>query len=117
MSTTAIDVSKSVPHERWIEFFDQFSDGNYGRHISIEIIGSEIGDEELIQDAPLMAMIYDPPKKGDCLTIEMGQNEVIYAHTVDEPTEVLTGQDANGKMMAISVKDAAGNQTVIKLAN
>jgi hypothetical protein len=22
MSTTTIDVSKSVPHERWIEFFD-----------------------------------------------------------------------------------------------
>jgi hypothetical protein len=35
-----------------VEFFDQFSDGNRGRHISIETLDSELGDEELIQNAP-----------------------------------------------------------------
>jgi len=49
-----IEVSKSLPRERWGEFFDQFSDGNRGRHISIESISSELGDEELIQNAPLL---------------------------------------------------------------
>jgi Family of unknown function (DUF5335) len=115
MNTNIIGISKSIPRERWVEFFDQFSDGNYGRHISIEVIDSELGNEELIRDVPLMAMIYDPPNKGDFLTIEMGLNEVIYAHTVDEPLEVLTGQDENGKMMVMSIKDAAGIQTLIKL--
>jgi hypothetical protein len=79
---------KSVPRERWGEFFDQFLDGNRGRHISIEIIGGELGDAELVQNAPLMAMIYDRPGKGDDLVIEVGQDEVTYAHTVDLPTEV-----------------------------
>ena len=84
-----IDINKSVPSERWLEFFDQFADGNRGRHISIEILGSELGDEELIQNAPLMAMVYvggasqneNPPKKGNKLTIETGKDEVTYAHT------------------------------------
>jgi hypothetical protein len=112
-----IEINKSISPERWLEFFDQFSDGNRGRHISIEILGSELGDEELIQNAPLMAMVYDPPSKGNKLTIETGRDEVYYAHTVDSPTEVLTGQDANGIMLAVRIGDAAGTQTLIKLAS
>lgn len=113
--TNKIDISKSVPREQWGEFFDQFSDGNRGRHISIEIIGEELGDAELIQNAPLMAMVYDRPGKGDDLVIEVGQDEVIYAHTVDSPTEVLTGQDSNGLMLAVWISDAAGVKTLVKL--
>jgi len=118
-----IDINKSVPSERWLEFFDQFADGNRGRHISIEIFSSELGEEELIQNAPLMAMVYvggtsqneNPLGKGNKLTIETGKDEVTYAHTVDSPTEVLTGQDANGIMLAVRIGDAAGTKTLIKL--
>jgi Family of unknown function (DUF5335) len=121
--TTKIDINKSIPQERWLEFFDQFADGNRGRHISIlilrgsanEILGAELGDLELIQNAPLMAMVYDPPNQGDKLTIETGKDEVTYAHTVDSPTEVLTGQDANGIMLAVQIRDATGIPTLIKL--
>jgi hypothetical protein len=110
-----IDINKSIPSEKWLEFFDQFSDGNRGRHISIEILGTELGDEELIQNAPLMAMVYDPPKHGNKLTIETGKDEVTYAHTIDDLKEVLTGQDANGIMLAVQIRDATGIPTLIKL--
>ena len=110
-----IDINKSVSREQWGEFFDQFSDGNRGRHLSIESISSELGDEELIQDAPLMAMIYDRPAKGDDLVIEVGKDQVTYAHTIDSPTEVLTGQNSNGQIVAIWISDAAGTKTLIKL--
>ncbi|MEH1799722.1 DUF5335 family protein [Nostoc sp.] len=110
-----IDINKSVPRERWGEFFEQFSSGNRGRHISIEIIDSELGDEELIQNAPLMAMVYDRPGKGDDLVIEVGRDEVTYAHTIDSPTEVLTGQNSNGVMIAVWISDATGTKTLIQL--
>ncbi|MEG4576656.1 DUF5335 family protein [Microcoleus sp. N3A4] len=113
--TNKIDINKSVPRQRWGEFFDQFTDGNRGRHISLEIIGSEVGDAELIKNAPLHAIIYDRPGKGDDLVIEVGGDEVTYAHTIDSPTEVLTGQDSNGVMMAVRISDAAGTQTLIQL--
>jgi Family of unknown function (DUF5335) len=77
-----IELSKSVSSEQWGEFFDQFSDGNRGRHISIENISSEFGDEELIQNVPLMAIVYDRPGKGNDLVIEVGEDEVTYAHTM-----------------------------------
>jgi hypothetical protein len=74
-----------------------------------------VSNETLIKNAPLLAMVYDPPAKGNDLTIEVGKSEVDYAHTIDSPVEVLTGQDSNGKMMAISIMDVAGTQTLIKL--
>lgn len=110
-----IDISKSVPRERWGEFFDQFSNGNRGRHISIEIIDSELDNAELIQNAPLMAMVYDRPGKGDDLVIEVGQDEVTYAHTIDSPTEVLTEQNSNGVMIAVRISNTAGTKTLIQL--
>jgi hypothetical protein len=110
-----IELSKSVPSEQWGEFFDQFSDGNRGRHISIENISSEFGDEELIQNVPLMAIVYDRPGKGNDLVIEVGEDEVTYAHTIDAPTEVLTGQISSGQIVAFWISDAAGSKTLIKL--
>lgn len=110
-----IELSKSLPREQWGEFFDQFSDGNRGRHISIENISSELGDEELIQDAPLMAIVYDRPGKGNDLVIEVGEDEVTYAHTIDAPTEVLRGQISSGQIVALWISDAAGSKTLIKL--
>jgi Family of unknown function (DUF5335) len=110
-----IELTKSVPPERWGEFFDQFSDGNRGRHISIEIISPEFGDEELIKNAPLMAMVYDRPGKGNDLVIETGKDEVTYAHTVDSPTEVLTGQSESGRMLAVWISDATGTKILVKL--
>lgn len=111
----SIEISKPLPRERWGEFFDQFSNGNRGRHISIENISSEFGDAELIQNAPLMAIIYDRPGKGNDLVIEVGKDKVTYAHTVDAPTEVLTGQSSSGQIVALWISDAAGTKTLIEL--
>jgi Family of unknown function (DUF5335) len=110
-----IDISKSVPRERWAEFFDIFSNGNRGRYISVELISSEFGDKELINNAPLMAMVYDKSDEANNLEIEVRKDEVTYAHTVDAPTEVLTGQNSDGVMMAVQIADTMGTKTLIKL--
>ncbi len=113
--TTKIDITKTLPQKGWGEFFDQFSNGNRGRYISIESIDVELGDEELIQNAPLMAMVYDRPGKGNDLVIEVGKHQVTYAHTIDAPTEISTGQDALGQIIVICINDASGTKTLVKL--
>jgi hypothetical protein len=42
-------------------------------------------------------------------------NEVTYAHTIDSPTEVLTGQNSNGVMIAVRISGATGTKTLIQL--
>jgi Family of unknown function (DUF5335) len=112
---TKIELTKSVPQARWGEFFDMFTNGNRGRHISIESIDPEFGDLELIKDAPLLSMVYDRPDKGNDLMIEVGVDEVFYTHTVDSPSEVMTAQNSVGEMVALSISDASGIKTVIQL--
>lgn len=114
-STNTIDLSESIPSKQWGEFFDQFSINNSGRNISIEIINPELGNEELVKDSPLLAMIYDRPGKGDNLAIEVGRKEVTYAHNVEAPTSVSTGQNNQGDTIAISITDPTGTQTLVKL--
>jgi hypothetical protein len=61
------------------------------------------------------ANVYDRSGKGNDLVIETGKEEVTYAHTVDAPTEVLTGQSESGRMLAVWISDATGTKTLVKL--
>jgi len=110
-----IDLSKTLSSERWGEFFDRFSVSNRGRHIAIEIIDPDLGDQELIKNAPLLAMIYDRPDKGDNLAIEVGKDQMTYAHTVQSPRDISTGQNASGDIVAIWITDVTDRKTLIKL--
>lgn len=113
--TNTIALSKSIPQSQWEKFFDQFSSDHRGRHIEIEIVDPEFGDEELIKNAPLLSMIYDRPDKGDNLAIEVGKNEMTYGHTIDSPKEISTGENSNKEIVAIQIEDANGRKTLIKL--
>jgi hypothetical protein len=47
--TNTIALSKSLTPVQWEQFFDQFSGDHRGQHITIKIIDSELGDQELRQ--------------------------------------------------------------------
>jgi hypothetical protein len=110
-----IDVTKTVSTKQWEKFFDRFSTINYRRHISVKVVDSE-GDQELVNNALLLAMIYDRPGKGDNLAIEVGKDEMTYGHSIDAPTQILTGEDSNGEIMAIWIAEATGRKTLVKLS-
>jgi hypothetical protein len=108
-------VNKQIPQDRWVEFFDQFTNGNRGRLIKLEIVDQESGDEISIQNAPLWSLVYDPVDKGNDLMIATGRDEVTYAHTVLAPKIVLEAQDTNGKVVALEILDQSNNQTILTL--
>ncbi len=107
--------NKQIPQDRWVEFFDQFTNGNRKRLIKLEIVDRESGDEIPIQNAPLWSLVYDPVDKGNDLTIETGRDEVNYAHTVPAPKIVWERQDSNGKVTALEIIDEGNTQTILHL--
>lgn len=111
---TISKLSQFLPYERWSEFFDQFSNRNRRRLISIEILDST-GNQILVQNLPLITMVYDCPGKGDDLVIEVGKEDVSYAHTIGSPTDILMAQNAIGEIISICVWDASKRKTLIKL--
>jgi len=38
-----------------------------------------------------------------------------YGHSIDAPTEVLTGETAKGEIMAIWIAEATGRKTLVKV--
>ncbi|MBE9043561.1 DUF5335 family protein [Pleurocapsales cyanobacterium LEGE 10410] len=107
--------NKQIPQERWVEFFDQFTNGNRKRLIKLEIVDRESGDLVAIKNAPLWSLVYDPVDKGNDLTIETGRDEVNYAHTVLAPKIVWERQDSNGKVTALEIIDEGNTQTILHL--
>jgi len=112
--TQATVPSPLIPSEKWGVFFDEFSTNHRGRSISIEVIDAESGDQEVVHNAPLLAVIYDRPGKGDNVMIEVGQDEVVYAHTIAGPAEVLTRHNPEGVLTAVLIADGVGAKTLLQ---
>jgi Family of unknown function (DUF5335) len=113
--TTKTELTRSVPSARWGEFFKQFTSVNRGKHILVKSINPQIGNLELIEDAPLLSMIYDRLGKGNGLMIEVSEGQASHAHIIDSPVEILTGQNSIGEMVAVWISGASGVKTIISL--
>lgn len=101
-----------VPRDQWRTFFDQLSMAHRGQLLTIQIIRPAFRDQDLIRNVPLLAIIYDRPGKGDNVMIEMGHDQVTYAHTIHTPTEVATEQNIHLMMWIV---DATGTKTAIEI--
>lgn len=113
MPNLHIKSSKQILQPQWVAFFDMLSDGKRGRKIKLNVSDPDAGDFEPIRGTPLLAIVCDPPNKGNDIVIETGKTEVNYAHTVNAPTEVWEAKDENGKLIALEIKDKTGTQTII----
>ncbi|MFZ5624653.1 MAG: DUF5335 family protein [Gemmatimonadota bacterium] len=111
-----IKVTDRVPTERWVEYFDKFSDGYHGRTVSLTVLDPSLGDEELIRQEPLQGIVYDPVGKGDDMVIETGQDTVEYRHIVRAPREVWVARDTAGAVIAMRIDASDGSATLVGLA-
>ena len=115
MSNQHILSNQQITHDRWVEFFDQFTHDNQGRLIKLEIVNRERGDEIPIQNATLWSLVYAPVPQGNELTIATGEDEVTYAHTIHAPKIVWSAQDAHGQVVALEIIDESNTQTILHL--
>lgn len=106
-------INQPVERERWTEYFKQLTNSNQGRLISLEVIGEEIGDQQPVDNQPLMSVIYDPKSQSEDLTISIGREQVAYSHIVSNLSEVQEAHDENGKVVALEMNDQSGNQTIM----
>lgn len=108
--------SKQISEDRWVEFCDTVTDGNRGRKVTIELAESS-GDRTLIKEASFLSLVCDPAGKGNDITIETGESQVNYAHTVTAPTEVTENQAESGKLAALEINDKEGTKTLVSFSS
>jgi hypothetical protein len=117
MARIASDETKKIARERWEEWCDTFTNGNAGRPIGIEIVGSVAGDQTLAENVAFVAIDFDPEGKGNDFVISYGAEEAPTRHVVEAPTVLWQGQDVNGRVLALEIEDEGGGHTIITLGS
>jgi hypothetical protein len=107
--------TKQIPRNEWAEFFDSFSRQHEAWRITLEVFGSEIGDQIEERDLPLAGITAELTDAGDEIEIMMGAkpNDHI-THTITAPAEVALEQTDEGADVALAIKAADGTTTLLR---
>ncbi len=106
-------VNKQVPRDEWLTFANTFTRDNEGRLVTVEIVSTEIGDQEEAEAVPFVALTYDAKHEGEFI-ITVGREPDLLDHQIDDPTEVWVEHDEDGRALALAIVSADGTRTILR---
>jgi hypothetical protein len=108
--------TQTVPAERWIQFFDDFSRDHAGWSATIEVLDKEVGPQYLAQNLPLQGISFDTKGTRPCsVEISAGQQATRQlTHVIDMPLHIREATEVNGNI-DIEIEPADGPITLIHL--
>lgn len=107
--------SQEIPMDQWIPFLNDLSKRHQGEHVSIELLGRDIGDQHEAADQELMGITVDPPS-GAC-KIEVMAGELAganIAHEIAHPVHVRLAQGDDGRDAALEIESDSGPSTLVR---
>jgi Family of unknown function (DUF5335) len=113
MSTTTQELDAA----KWHEYFDTVTPVIEGKHVTIEVMDEQVGDQFDAERIPLEAISYDP--KDDVLEVALGGRgtrfPVVLRHFISNPQTISVEEENSVTPTAVLVKDASGARTLIRL--
>jgi hypothetical protein len=97
---------KQIETSEWQERLQTFTSGNENRTAAIASDGMTV-----VENTPLVSVDYDPPGKGNALTITLEG----FTHSVSAPVELYLTEEANGVVSTLEVVDQNGASTFVRL--
>jgi hypothetical protein len=107
--------SHEIPSNQWIPFFNDLSKRHQGEHVSVEMLGRDIGDQHVAQDQSLLGITVDPPTgacKIDVMVGEAGHANI--AHEISHPIHVRLAQSDDGNDAALEIETLSGPCTLVR---
>jgi osmotically-inducible protein OsmY len=105
-------MNEQISWGSWLPFFDQFSQDNQGRPVSIEVVGQEWGADLAAQTISLTAVDFDP--KLDAILLTVSRGEKTFTHTIKAPKTVWLAYADSGKAWALEVITKDNSQTILR---
>jgi len=107
--------SHEIPSDQWVPFFNDLSKRHQGEHVSVELMGRDIGDQMAAQDQSLLGITVDPPSGAFKIEVMLGEmNGVNMAHEIAHPVHVRLAQSDDGKDAAIEIEPDGGPCTLVR---
>jgi uncharacterized protein DUF5335 len=106
-----------IPKDQWLPYFNDFSKRHYGWGVTLEVLGSDLGDQPVAQGPPLQGLSYEKAgsEAGDIL-VEIGDAGFPYeVHHVDRPRRVLVTDSDPGAETDIRIESEDGVVTLVRL--
>jgi len=107
--------TQEIPDNQWIPFFNALSKRHQGEHVTVELLGRDIGDQTEMKDQSLMGITVDPPT-GACKIEVMGGEPggANIAHEIAHPIHVRLARSDDGKDQALEIESDAGPATLVR---
>jgi len=108
----------TIPEDRWIQFFDEFSRDHSGWPATIEVLDGQAGPQNVAENLPLMGFSFDTKGTRPCaIEISAGDKPTRQVtHVVDMPLHIRQAQEAGGGI-DIQIEPADGPVTLVHLRN
>lgn len=112
--------TREIPHEQWLEFFDNLSRRDHGLPTSIHVFGSDLGAQVDADQLPLIGISDDPKAEGgERITITLAGRTPTgdYNRSIIHPTRVMLELTDDGREESIEIESDDGNRTLVRLAS
>jgi hypothetical protein len=108
-------LTKEIAREQWIRFFDDFSKQHQGWIVTLEVIGSDLGDQEESAGLPLIGISADLKDRENRIDIMLGgRPEAHVTRIINLPKRVWIKEPEEVAHEAIDVESEDGTTTLLR---
>ncbi|GAP62524.1 hypothetical protein ARMA_0947 [Ardenticatena maritima] len=106
---------KRLPREEWTTVLARLSEENAGRPVDVRVVNTDVGDQALAEDEPLVAIDADLEDGiDDAIIITVGRDDDIFGHTVNDPVNIWLRYDDEGRLLDIDIESREEGRTLIE---
>jgi hypothetical protein len=105
--------TKEITREEWKSFFDAFSKQHEGWIVTVEVLTSEIGDQEEATRLPLVGISADVKGASRIDVSVGGRADAHVTHVIDGPERVWVAEREDGILDALEIESGAGRRTIV----
>lgn len=109
-------LTREVPREEWVAFFDSFSRQHEGWRVNLEVFGADIGAQVEGRDLVFEGITAELGRVGeDAIEIMVGERaEAHITHRIASPRKTNIEQTDEGADAALAIKAADGVTTLLR---
>ena len=106
--------TRDIPREQWVKFFDDFSRSHEGWIVTLEILGSDIGDQEETNNLPLVGIGADVKARENRIEIIVGgRPDADVTRFIERPKHIWFKESRLPEDEAIEVEAEDGIKTIL----
>jgi hypothetical protein len=108
--------TREIPRTEWVSFCNNFSRSHEGWGVTLEVFGSEIGDQIEERALFLAGLTAEVSERGDHVAIMLGGKPAGHVtRQISAPTAIELELGEDGTNRALQIKSADGTATLLRL--